>query len=59
MVPGNCTATVCLPIENPDCITEFGKQLSDTEGVLGFSVEDGKTLVRIGSGHYLFQASKK
>ncbi len=53
-IPANTTATVYLPAENPDVITESGKPLAKAHGVKFLRVEGRRTLVAIDSGEYSF-----
>ncbi|MGW2090642.1 alpha-L-rhamnosidase C-terminal domain-containing protein [Promicromonospora sukumoe] len=55
-VPVGSTATVRLPVDDPDAVTEQGRPLGRTEGVRDVAVEDGAVLVRVGSGRYTFVA---
>lgn len=55
-VPVGSTATVRLPVGDPEAVTEQGRPVRRAEGVTDVSVEDGAVLVRVGSGRYTFVA---
>ncbi|MBN1362749.1 MAG: glycoside hydrolase family 78 protein [Sedimentisphaerales bacterium] len=53
-VPGNTTATVRLPAVTLADVTESGKPLSETSGILESSQAGEMVVLRIGSGRYMF-----
>jgi hypothetical protein len=53
-IPANTTATVYLPAENPDMITERGKSLAQAHMVKFLRMEGRRALVAIDSGEYSF-----
>lgn len=53
-IPANTTATVYVPAENPDKISESGKPAGESEGVRFREMENGRALFEIGSGNYTF-----
>ena len=55
-IPPNTTASVCLPTANVVSVLESGWPAIKAEGVKGFRVEDGRTLLEVGSGTYHFTA---
>ena len=55
-IPPNCKATVKLPCSDPDNITESGVPLQSSAFVKSVEVLNGKTLLRILSGDYTFEA---
>ncbi|MFD7024783.1 family 78 glycoside hydrolase catalytic domain [Promicromonospora sukumoe] len=55
-VPVGSAATVRLPVDDPDAVTEQGRPLRRAEGVRDVAVEDGAVLVRVSSGRYTFVA---
>ncbi|OIQ64810.1 bacterial alpha-L-rhamnosidase [mine drainage metagenome] len=54
-VPANSKAIVYLPAENIADIEESGKSLSGTNGIRYLRRENGRVVVKIGSGDYIFQ----
>jgi alpha-L-rhamnosidase len=54
-IPANTSATVHVPGEDGD-ITESGRSISDSDGVVRVGVERGRTLYQVGSGVYLFES---
>ena len=55
-VPVGSTATVRVPAQDPEAVTERGRRLQDADGVADVSLEDGAVMVRVGSGRYTFDA---
>ncbi|TWU03637.1 Bacterial alpha-L-rhamnosidase [Neorhodopirellula pilleata] len=55
-VPANTTATVYLPTDDADSITEGGQPISANEYVQLLSAADGKAKLKVGSGSYSFVA---
>ncbi len=53
-IPHNTTATVLLPAESIDFITESGKKITDRKDLTVKSFKDQKVEVEIGSGRYRF-----
>lgn len=53
-IPANTRATVTLSNTMSDSITESGKDLTDTEGILGIKEKGENVEVEIGSGTYHF-----
>jgi alpha-L-rhamnosidase len=53
-IPANTTATVYLPAGDPDQVTEGGKPVSGRSEFREVKSEGGKTVIKTGSGHYLF-----
>jgi alpha-L-rhamnosidase len=58
-IPANTTATVYIPANNADDITESGQQLSTIPGIKILRTEKGAVVVEIGSGNYSFVHHKK
>jgi alpha-L-rhamnosidase len=54
-IPANTTADVYLPTGIKEKITESGKQIYDVKEIQFVKVDNGKTLIRIGSGKYKFE----
>ncbi|MBN1184852.1 MAG: family 78 glycoside hydrolase catalytic domain [Bacteroidales bacterium] len=54
-IPVNTKAIVYLPTENEKVITEGGKLLNKVNDVKIVGIEDGYTLVGVGSGNYEFK----
>jgi alpha-L-rhamnosidase len=53
-IPANTTATIYIPVEKGNDITESGKQVSETEDIKFIGIKDGKAVFEIGSGSYHF-----
>jgi hypothetical protein len=57
-IPANSVATVYLPAGDRAEITESGRALSQADGITDSYRENGRTVVRIGSGTYDFNVIK-
>jgi alpha-L-rhamnosidase len=55
-IPPNVTASVFVPGDSADAVTESGKPLAEAEGVEVVGAKDGRVELRIGSGGYEFAA---
>jgi alpha-L-rhamnosidase len=53
-IPANTTATVYLPAESAQAVTEGGRSLTHAPGVKFLQVEDNRVELAIGSGEYNF-----
>jgi alpha-L-rhamnosidase len=53
-IPVNTSATVFIPTEKENDVTESGKQTGKAEGVRFLRMENGKAIYEIGSGNYHF-----
>jgi alpha-L-rhamnosidase len=53
-IPANTTATVYLPVQNVEAVTESGRPLAGANGVKFLRVEDGRVVVDVQSGAYHF-----
>ena len=53
-IPANTTATVYLPADSADKITESGKPLARARGVKFVKMEGGRAVLEVGSGTYHF-----
>ena len=53
-IPPNTSATVYLPSLQNSTITEGGKDLGSIKTIKVIGYQDGKTVLRVGSGSYLF-----
>jgi alpha-L-rhamnosidase len=53
-VPCNTTATVYIPSENPDKVIENRMPVSKIQGIRVLGQENGRTVLRVGSGNYHF-----
>jgi alpha-L-rhamnosidase len=53
-IPANTTATVYVPADEGQTVTESGKSIEDAEGVTALGHEDGHAAFRIESGAYEF-----
>jgi alpha-L-rhamnosidase len=56
-IPANTTATVYVPASSVERVTESGKPLAQAPGVQLLRMEQGRAVVRVGSGNYSFQSS--
>ncbi|MDR0815544.1 MAG: glycoside hydrolase family 78 protein [Bacteroidales bacterium] len=54
VVPPNTTATVRIPSQNADKVSESDKKLSEATGVTVLSPEKNAVMVKVGSGKYKF-----
>jgi len=52
--PVNTTATIYLPAEKSEAVTERGKPAAQADGVKFIKMEDGAAVYEIGSGNYKF-----
>jgi alpha-L-rhamnosidase len=57
-VPANTTATVYVPADKPERVTEGGKPAADAEGVKFLRAEPGKAVYAVGAGQYRFEVAK-
>jgi len=58
-IPANTTATVYIPAESPDAVTESGKSIQDTYSFVKFiKMQAGRAVYQIGSGSYTFESTK-
>ncbi|MBP6965017.1 MAG: family 78 glycoside hydrolase catalytic domain [Armatimonadetes bacterium] len=55
-VPPNTTATVHVPSDDHESILESGRPVEDAVGVEFLRTEDGRAVLRVGSGRYVFSA---
>jgi alpha-L-rhamnosidase len=58
-VPVGTTATIHVPAANPYAVREGGDRLARADGVIDVRQEDGKVLVKVGSGRYSFTADER
>ena len=54
-IPSNTTATIYLPTDQIENITENGNSLIKNKDFISISPENGKTVIHSGSGNYLFR----
>ena len=59
VIPANTTATVYLPFQPGDVVTEGGKTMARVFGVKQLRVENGQTVIAVGSGKYEFVVTRK
>ena len=59
VIPANTTATVYLPFQPGDFVTEGGKTMDRVYGVKQLRVENGQTVIAVGSGKYEFVVTRK
>ena len=53
-IPANTTATVYVPAEDIDAITESGGRISEAKGIQFLRIEQGCAVFAVGSGQYEF-----
>jgi alpha-L-rhamnosidase len=53
-VPANATATAYVPAKDSASVTESGKPVAEATGVEVVDLEDGRAVLRLGSGKYAF-----
>src|SRR6185369_11768938 len=58
-VPPNTEATIYLPAESLDDVRESGHRLVRAEGVVSFALDQGRAVIRVGSGRYSFEAKPR
>ena len=54
-VPPNTEGVLYLPVATAAAVTENGRPLSQTDGLLGITEDAGQLVVRVGSGRYSFR----
>ena len=57
VIPPNITATVYLPVQNAETITESGKSIDIATGVQFIKFQKGTAVLKVGSGDYHFTGS--
>ncbi|MES2773109.1 MAG: family 78 glycoside hydrolase catalytic domain [Bacteroidota bacterium] len=57
-VPANTSATVYIPAAAASAVRESGQPLSKAKGIRVKKIEDGRVIMEVGSGNYLFVAGK-
>jgi alpha-L-rhamnosidase len=55
-IPANTTATVFVPAQNTEAVTESGSPTNAASGVRFLRMEDGAAVFSVESGKYCFQA---
>ena len=55
-IPANTTATVYVPAERAEAVTEGGAPAESAEGVRFLRMEAGSAVFAVGSGSYRFVA---
>jgi alpha-L-rhamnosidase len=55
-VPPNAKATAWIPTDDPEAITEGGRPLTESPGLVPLRIEQGTMVVELGSGTYRFGA---
>jgi len=53
-IPANATATVYVPADSADSITESGRKIAEAKAVQFLRMEDGSAVFAVGSGQYRF-----
>jgi alpha-L-rhamnosidase len=59
VIPANASATVYLPTEDVDSVRESNHRLDDVDGVKFKTVEDGRAILNVGSGEYVFTTKSR
>jgi alpha-L-rhamnosidase len=55
-IPTNTTATVYVPAESAESVTESGRPATSAEGLRFLRIKQGKAVFAVGSGHYRFES---
>jgi alpha-L-rhamnosidase len=58
-IPANTTATVYIPVDDPDAILEGGRPMRQVKEIKIAGREDGYVVVKLGSGSYRFEGVDK
>ena len=58
MIPANTSATIILPAESKDKVTEEGKALSQNVYLKDIRTSDNKLIMQTGSGEYTFEIAE-
>ena len=53
-IPPNTTATLVLPVGQPESLTESGQPVAQAPGIKASVARDGATALELGSGKYVF-----
>ena len=54
-IPANASGTIFVPTGDVGRVTEGPVPVAESEGVSGVSVEDGRVVLQVGSGDYVFE----
>lgn len=57
-IPANTTATIKLPVNSPEQVTENGKSLTDSKLFSGININKNMLVFEAGSGDYKFEFSE-
>jgi hypothetical protein len=57
-IPANTTATIFVPAQSSDAVTESGKPAAQSNGVKFLREENGRAIYEIASGNYTFISSR-
>ncbi len=57
-IPANTTATIKLPVNSPELVTENGKKLTDSKIFSGIKINKNMLVFEAGSGDYKFEFSE-
>ncbi len=57
-IPVNTTATLYIPTDNKDAVTERNIKAEESDGVTFMCIENGHSLFKVGSGDYVFKIAK-
>jgi hypothetical protein len=56
LIPPNTTATIDLPTDNPNTVTERGQPITPTSGITYLNFKNSRATYQVPSGDYTFQA---
>jgi hypothetical protein len=56
LIPANTTATVFIPAQSAETVTESGKPAAQSQGVTRLRMENDRAVFAVESGHYLFNS---
>jgi alpha-L-rhamnosidase len=57
-VPGNTSATVFVPTQDPSSVSESGRPVAQSPGIRVLKPTDRAAVYNLGSGHYVFRARR-
>jgi alpha-L-rhamnosidase len=56
--PGNTSATIFVPTQDPTSVTESGRPAAQSPGVSSLKPSEQAAVFNVGSGHYVFRARR-
>jgi alpha-L-rhamnosidase len=57
-IPANTTATVYIPADSAEYVTEGGRKISEADAVQFLRIENGCAIFTVGSGRYQFESKQ-